>query len=654
VSKASRRTLRGLILAGLTGLAGPLAAQRSLRTSSGGTPTCPAKAATASSLSAAGAMSASQATAFLAQVKKDAIALESPDGARALNANLATAAHTAHTTALGLGLFLGNYQNAAIAAFADAASASGAAGPPAMQASAWSNLGAALDAAGRHPQAVAAFEQAITAGVRSYPAVMGLGVARANAGDLDAAVPLLQEAARLAPTQSEPWLALANVLSCQGKGPAALAAARSAQTADWNADEQERIDHAERNADKSSDTSSPDDPDAPVPKPPAASPFAGYGRAQQGPQFATPIAPSDIFAYVSEAPQRLAAQLGYAAEANAHLARADKGGDRSDDAPPAAAQGAALVIVMRYRNDYTAKNAAGKVLERSTAKLNLALDEFSDAQQRLLAEATEKQQPIDATSERCERAATTNSNASTRCKEQRCRALNDMYQGMQQEWVQAYHTLYGGYATSAARYDKAMRAWIDYATSPGVQFSLDQERRGNLAKLQSDAYSQINTGFGPACSAAAAEQRTPPPEKDASDDKPGPCKKLKLDVPKAGSLDADCHELTFSPEIELPLKLSLTIHLTHARGNEPGSLYIGAGWAANGVVAGASASAGFKMTWDAGGLVTGSGGIAQVSASIDPELAAEFSEAEGRAISKSVTVQGGYDIVNHTAFSGAY
>lgn len=642
-----RRTLVALIVAALPA---SLGAQRSFGTS-GGTPPCPSKGSDASSLGIGGAMSAAQATAFIVQVRKAAIAQESAEGARALNANLSSASRTAHSSSLGLGLYLGNYQNAAVAAFADAASAASSANVPAMRASAWSNLGAALDAAGRRPQAIAAFQQAIAVGGRRYPSVMGLAIARANAGDLDGAVPLLQEATRLAPTQAEPWLALANVLSCQGKGGAALAAARSAQGADWNTDEEERIDRAERKANKNAQ----DDPDAPIPMPPGPSPFAGYGRSQQGPQFSTPTAPADIFAYVAQAPQRLATQMEYAAEANAHLSRADHDDDPdSDEERSTNGQSAALVIVMRYRNDYMAKRAAGDVVARSRAKLELANNEFSDAQQRLLAVAMEKQRTIDETSEKCESAATTDSNASTRCKQQECRAKNDLYQGLQQQWVGAYSTLYGAYATAAARYDKAMRAWIDYATSPGVQFSLDQERRGNLASLQSEAYSQINTGFGPMCSQTAAGKASEPKPDTTANEKPGPCKKVKIDVPKTASMEADCHELTFEPDIELPLSLGLKIHLVRAKGNEPGSLYIGAGWDANGGLVGANAGAGFKMTWDANGFVTGSGAIAQATVSVDPEIAAEVSEATGRAESKAITLQGGYNLVNHTAFGGAY
>jgi hypothetical protein len=438
-------------------------------------------------------------------------------------------------------------------------------------------------------------------------------------------------------------------------GAAAHAAARRAQALDWSGDEQDRIDRAERSAVKNSNTSTQDDPNGAVPMPPGSSPFAGYGRSRQGPQLATPNVSTDIFTYVKQAPQLLATQVAYAAEATAHLTRANDYDPTDDEGHATPDNDAALVIAMRFRNDDEAKRAASKVLERSSAKLDLALSEFSDAKQRLLTEAMEKQQPIEEASARCAQAATSDSNASNRCKEQRCHALNDMNQSLQQQWVQAYGTLYGAYATAATRYDKAMRAWIDYATGPSEQFALDQERRGELAMLQSQAYAEITSGFGPACDSSSNPQKSPPPNSDRTgDDKPGECKKVKIDVPKLASLDADCHELTFAPEIELPLSLGLTVHLTRANTNAPGTLYIGAGWDVNGGIGGVSAGAGFKVSWDNNGLVTGSGVVAQGTVSVDPELAAEVSEATGRAASKSLTLQGGYNIVNHTAFGGAY
>ena len=77
--------------------------------------------------------------------------------------------------------------------------------------------GAALLAAGRNHEAMAAFLAALRSDPSSLPARLGLARAHAAAGDLASAAAWLSDAMRIAPAAAEPVQALADVLLSQGQ-----------------------------------------------------------------------------------------------------------------------------------------------------------------------------------------------------------------------------------------------------------------------------------------------------------------------------------------------------------------------------------------------------------------------------------------------------
>lgn len=611
---------------------------------------CPAKAQ-AGSLGTArtsSGMSEAQAATFLAQVKHDALAKESAAGAAALTTSLAKAAQSGGSSALALGLFMNNYQNGAIAAFADvAAQTAHAVGK--VRGTAWVNLGAALDAAGRYGDAIRAFDESIALGGRTYAAVTGLGVATANAGDLTNAESLLREASGIDKSRGDAFASLGNVLSCEGKTSMAFAAVRSAQAVQFVDDVQNTLDHDARQHGNDNG----DDPSGPLPEAPGSSLSGnGYGRSQAGPQIATPNIDKDVPTYLKQAPQLMAQALAYQNEAAAHLAKTNDYDGRDNSSSGAPTKG--LIFITRYQNDATAKAATTVILTRTQPKLDLAMTEFGDALQQLQRVAGERTIQNNQADIKCRDAAKTPSQLK-KCDDQKCAATKATGTELHAQWTGAYNLLASGFAGAAARYDKAMRGWIDYATSPGVQYALDQERRAQLASFAGTLFSQANDGYAATCDDPTGGQGGPT-SSDDDDQKPGPCKSFHLDLKNIASLEGDCSQFTFSPNVPVPLDLDLTIKMKRATGNAPGSLYISVGKDVDvPMVAKWSGDAGFAMSWNADGLVSKSGLVAQTTVTVDKSFAQTMQELTGRTQSTtSLSLEAGYNIVNHTAFAGAY
>jgi hypothetical protein len=169
-----------------------------------------------------------------------------------------------------------------------------------------------------------------------------------------------------------------------------------------------------------------------------------------------------------------------------------------------------------------------------------------------------------------------------------------------------------------------MNRWFDWAGEPSDRRSIDNERRAQLATMESiayniagDAQASVNTCDTAAEAASRAATAKADEERDT-----GECKARSIHLPKlvedvpGVTMDADCHKMTMSIDWAVLDKIgSPKLEIERATATSNGKFFIGV--ERSNEAGTASGTGGLQVTWNNGGWVQSAGGVLSGTAGID-------------------------------------
>lgn len=556
---------------------------------------CPARSPALAGLPSTGP-GAGAAARFLGRMRETYQSRESAAGRHDLGAITTRVTSARGLDVVGALLAANGKAGAAVVVYAAAAQKGGA-----TQRAAWSGLGAALELAGDDPHAVSAFRRALAIGPRTAVDVYGLGVAYADLGDMSTGIRLLTEATRLAPKFGMAWDALGRAQSCTGAASAAIASMAQAQQVDWMESREAQVFGPESDDDHV-------EAKKPFPKPPSIAPIPPP-RPPNFP-FQVPNLPGNWL----ESRNFDAEMLGVAGQYQAMLAALPAQEQAAENAaqrtlyPEEATPGPAhsFEFDMNIDNSREVNAATDRLDQRMGARQALIIKAYDVQSMIILKRAGQSEEALIRARQRCD----DRTDDTDRCELAYCRAEIPFRRATYAQNLGLARVLFGGLSEVAANYDKAMRAWIMYATDPVDRLRTDADRREQIVNIERFIFTTAE-GFGlgqegqdlvNTCKAVAKDAALAKAARDAAA-KAGKCGSKMINLNIIFSVHVDCNDIQLG--IGIPdTPIGFQAELRGATNRRHGELFLGLGNSITGVAGGAI---GMQANFDQSGLVTTAG-----------------------------------------------
>ena len=539
---------------------------------------------------------ASAAAALLDTLRRVYAAAETPADVRRLDEILGRIPDGAPLSMAGSLLFGNGYDDAAVLTFVAAARRGGTTAQLA-----WTGLGGALEGAGDDVHAAAVFRRALALGDRAALDVYGLGVAYVDLGDLATALPLLEEATRLAPRLAIAWDALGRTQACAHQMVAARNSMAKAQEVDWSEHREAETVGREAKDDRT-------EAQRPMPTPtrlsydPPPAPKAFIGEVPTIPDSWTESTGwSAAFAQASNA---------YMNEMNPILqhAEVDENAVRGGELAVSGDGAGGIGLVVDVSNTREAVEAVDRVQQRMSARLMMMQEAYSAKDSSIDVELAPDYAAADRKFEECKAKAVASNGDWSKCEPPYCRdqraLLTRRYEGRRD----AARVFIGGVMGTMQQYDRAMRGWFMFASDPVIRVRIDAQRRSQLASLEHDAFlgaAEVGSvDRRDTCIDLPPEVRTPPEAKADSAADPGKCSGGTIHVERLAEMEADCRHMTMTLAID-ELPVTPIFQFRKAAKGRHGEIFIGVGKGrAWGLLNG---SIGLQANFDEGGWITSAG-----------------------------------------------